>query len=93
MGRSDLTFDTGNCQEIANYIAQQGVNIQSMMDEYRNHILHIKEYSIRSGETADAFAGYLECLSKMDNEIETVARYAKECIEKFIVDVDSSDHY
>jgi len=93
MGRTDLAVDTKNCQELAQCIALQGERIQNMMDEYRSHILRIKMFAIQSGETANAFSGYLECLSKMDREIDSVSHYAKECIEKYIEDVDSADHY
>lgn len=88
---SDLIVDEDSLRDAANYLKQQGENLNTGMKLYIDILTRVNEEGIISGKTADALKNYIQTASKLNGLFATVSERASNEIDAFLKDINEKD--
>ncbi len=92
MAGKELIIEESNCREIGNYLYNQGMEIENIINKYITILQAILSSGIVSGDVSIALQTYITYVNAMKGQIENISKAIKNQTEDFLRDMESVDN-
>lgn len=91
MAGKELVIEEANCRELRNYLYNQGIEMENIIDQYITILQTISRSGIISGDVSNALQAYIGYAGEMKGQIGKISEATKNHIDAFLREIENID--
>lgn len=93
MASNELIIDDDYCKAMGSYFVKQGEQMDKLIVDYIAILQELKSKGIVSGDVSKALSTYITYVQKLNKQIGSISKTAKQQTDNFLTRVDAADKY